>query len=73
MVLLSLQDVASLLREASSVLAVHDTDSDRQLDINEFSAFMSAYMAAAGYQLADVIDELILIAATKVGMSLLEW
>lgn len=61
------QDVVSLLREASRVLALHDTNSDHRLDFEEFCMFISSFMDAAGYKLEDVLEELLTIAATKVG------
>jgi hypothetical protein len=64
--LLLLQDVLSLLRESASALALHDSNADRQLDCSEFAGFMARFMAAAGYQLEQVLDELLLLAATKV-------
>lgn len=56
----------SLISEAGSVLAAHDTDGDRQLSFQEFTSFMSQFMAAAGFQLHEVLRELITLAQTKV-------
>ncbi|WIA31534.1 hypothetical protein OEZ86_002425 [Tetradesmus obliquus] len=61
----SKQDVLSLLRESASALALHDSNGDRQLDCTEFAAFMARFMHAAGFALAEVLDELLLLAATK--------
>ncbi len=36
------------------------------LDLQEFKAFLSAFMHAAGYELDAVLDELTALAATKV-------
>jgi uncharacterized protein with von Willebrand factor type A (vWA) domain len=58
--------VLSLLRESASALALHDSNDDRQLDFAEFAAFMGRFMSAAGYKLEQVLDELLLLAATKV-------
>jgi hypothetical protein len=58
--------VLSLLRESASALALHDSNDDRQLDFAEFAAFMACFMSAAGYQLEQVLDELLVLAATKV-------
>jgi hypothetical protein len=58
--------VLSLLRESASALALHDTNDDRQLDFPEFAAFMARFMNAAGYKLDQVLDELLVLAATKV-------
>lgn len=60
------QDMMSLITEAGSVLAAHDTDGDRQLCFQEFTSFMSQFMAAAGFQLHEVLNELITLAQTKV-------
>jgi hypothetical protein len=67
--LLLLQDVLSLLHESASALALHDANGDRQLDCSEFAAFMRRFMHAAGYALHEVLDELLLLAATKVGVT----
>lgn len=61
-----LQDIMCLIREAGGVLAAHDADGDKQLDMAEFSDFMQHFMAAAGFQLQDVIEDLITMAQTKV-------
>lgn len=61
------QDITALITEAGGVLAAHDSDGDRQLDLAEFSSFMRHFMAAAGYTLHEVIDDLITMAQTKVG------
>lgn len=48
------------------MLAAHDSDGDRQLDFDEFSDFMAAFMAAAGFQLQEVVPDLVTLAQTKV-------
>jgi hypothetical protein len=48
------------------VLAVHDADRDGALSAAEFRAFLSALMAAAGYELADVLGDLLVLAQSKV-------
>jgi hypothetical protein len=61
----SKQDVLTLLRESASALAHHDSNADRLLDCSEFAGFMARFVSAAGYQLEQVLDELLLLAATK--------
>jgi hypothetical protein len=60
------QDVLHTMTEAASVLALHSNNSSMQLDLEGFAMFMSRFMAAAGYDLDDVLDQLITLAATKV-------
>lgn len=48
------------------MLAAHDVNGDRQLDYQEFTNFISQFMAAAGFQLTDVLDDLVTLAQTKV-------
>jgi hypothetical protein len=61
--------MTGLIMEAGSVLAAHDVDGDRQLDFQEFTSFMQQFMAAAGFQLTEVLEELVILARTKVGYS----
>jgi len=69
----ALQDITSLIQEAGGVLAAHDSDGDRQLDFGEFSGFMAAFMEAAGFQLQEVVADLVTLAQTKVGAHQLDY
>jgi hypothetical protein len=48
------------------VLAAHDSDADRRLDFQEFTSFMNQFMAAAGFHLHEVLEDLITLTQTKV-------
>jgi hypothetical protein len=49
------------------VLAVHDGDRDGQLSGAEFAAFICQFMAAAGFEVNDVLlDDLLLLHQNKV-------
>eukprot|EP00775_Hariotina_reticulata_P013202 gene13202-13333_t len=67
----SKEDVLHTMTEAASILALHSNNSNMQLDLEGFATFMSRFMSAAGYQLDDVLEQLITLAATKPDTALL--
>jgi hypothetical protein len=62
------QDITSTFSEAARAIKQHDDIGDHQLCDAEFEAYITNFMAQAGYDFDDVVDHLIMVAAKQVGV-----